>query len=266
MPHFTNDGHALYYEVHGKGHPVVLVHGGAVSFERNYAMFGWIERLNARGLQVIGLDSRGHGKSDKPREARAYGTINMAGDVLALLAHLDIDRASIVGYSIGGAIALHLVHVYPERFSNAALVAVGDGLLGLPPYAFATVLPVVAAVLSRSEYPGDLPRHVAAYWKFIHDAGGDWLAGVAAASASYPPLSVEEASRIEVPVLVISGELDPVLGRAPRLARALARGRYLEVAGADHFALAADAGTQAAVAQFLADGAVRAYSVDRSAK
>jgi len=132
MPHFTNDGHALYYEVHGKGHPVVLVHGGAVSFERNYAMFGWIERLNASGLQVIGLDSRGHGKSAKPREARAYGTTNMAGDVLALLAHLDIERASIVGYSIGGAIALHLAHAHPERVSSAALVAVGDGLLGLP--------------------------------------------------------------------------------------------------------------------------------------
>jgi len=67
-------------------------------------------------------------------------------------------------------------------------------------------------------------------------------------------------------VLVVSGERDPVLGRAPRLAQALGRGRYLEVAGADHFALAADAGTQAAVAQFLADGAVCAYSTDRSAK
>ena len=247
----SNEGLALYYEVHGTGHPVVLLHGGTVSFERNFAMFGWIERLNERGFQVIGLDSRGHGKSDKSHDARAYGTTNMASDVLALLGHLKLDRVSIVGYSIGCAIALHLLHAHPGRFSSAALVAIGDGSLGFPPHAFATVLPGVVDALSRPEYPIDLPRHMATYWKFAAESGGDRHAAVAAASASYPPLSVEDASRIEVPVLVVSGERDSVLGRGPRLAQALARGRYLEVAGADHFALAADRSTQMAVAEFL---------------
>ena len=255
MPHFANDGLSLHYEVHGKGHPAVLLHGGCVSFERNYAMFGWIERLNVRGLQVIGLDSRGHGKSDKPHDPEAYGTARMAGDVLALLRHLKLDRVSVVGYSIGCAIALHLLHSHPDRFSGSVLVAIGDGAVGLPPFAFASVLPLVVDSLSRSEYPADLPRHVAAYWKFVVDSGGDRQAAIAAASGSYPPLSIEDAARIEVPVLVVSGERDPVLGRGPRLAKALGRGRYLEVAGADHFALAADTGTQAAVADFLAGGA-----------
>jgi non-heme chloroperoxidase len=94
VPHFTNDGLTLYYEVHGEGLPVVLIHGGTVSFERHYAMYGWIERLNERGLQVIGLDFRGRGKSDKPYDAQAYGTANLASDVLALLDHLKLDRVA----------------------------------------------------------------------------------------------------------------------------------------------------------------------------
>ena len=63
MPTVDNHGIPIHYEVHGSGHPVVLVHGGTVSFKNNYADFGWIESLNDNGLQVIGLDLRGHGKS-----------------------------------------------------------------------------------------------------------------------------------------------------------------------------------------------------------
>jgi pimeloyl-ACP methyl ester carboxylesterase len=251
VPHFTNEGLKLHYEVHGKGAPVLLLHGGTVSFERNFAMFGWIEALNARGMQVIGLDFRGHGKSDKPHEVAAYGTTNLAGDVLALLDHLKLRRVAIVGYSIGSAIALHLLHTHPGRFSKAALVATGDGLLGHLPHTFAVVLPFLAVALPRPVYPADLPSHVAAYWKFVTETGGDRQALAAFASARYPPLAAEEAAKIETPVLVVSGGHDLVLGRGPRVAKALAHGSYLEVAGADHFSLAADESVQVAIAEFL---------------
>ena len=254
--HFGNGGLTLHYEIHGKGAPVVLLHGITVSFERNYADCGWIERLNGQGLQVIGLDFRGHGRSDKPVDSAAYGTASLAGDVLALLAHLRLDRVAVVGYSLGSAIALHLLHAHPARFSRAVLIATGDGLLGLPPHTSAALLPQLAEALSRAEYPGDLPRHVAAYWKLVTESGGDRRAAVAAASAVYPPLAAAAAAGIAAPVLVVSGERDPVLGRGPRLAQALAQGRYLEVPGADHFALAADRGAQVAVAAFLACGDV----------
>lgn len=252
MSDFFNQGVRLHYEVHGTGTPVVMLHGVVASFERNYAMFGWVEQFTQRGMQVIGLDFRGHGHSDKPTLAAAYGTTNMANDVLALLDHLQIKQAMVVGYSLGTAVTLHLLHTHPQRFTAAALVATGDGLLGFPPYDFAQLMPQLAAVLERPTYPKELPRHTTVYWNFAHAGGQAQVAAVLAATqATYPPLSPEEAAHIQAPVLVVSGGLDPVLGQAPRLAAQLGHGRYLEIAGADHFSLAADPEVQTQVADFL---------------
>jgi pimeloyl-ACP methyl ester carboxylesterase len=229
----------------------VLLHGGTVSFKHNYADFGWIQALNDTGFQVIGLDFRGHGNSAKPHDVESYGTANLASDVIALLDHLNLRRASLIAYSIGTVVALHLMQFAPERFDRAALVATGDGLIGHPPHTFAQILPALALVLDRTEYPRDLPKHLAAYWNFVVATGGDKLALQALAQASYPPPSPAEASAIAMPTLVVSGQNDLVLGRGPRLAQALGCGEYLEVAGADHFSLAADTSTKAAVSRFL---------------
>ncbi len=251
MGRFTHDGCSLHYEIHGEGRPVVLLHGICVSFAGNYGAWGWIEALGSRGFQTIGLDFRGHGGSDKPHDAAAYGTETLAGDVLALLDHLRIARASLVGYSLGSKIALHLLHAAPGRAGPSVLVATGDGLIGHPPFDSAHILPQIAAAVSRAEFPADLPAHAATYWTFATKIGGDREAAAAAARASYPPCDAAELARVAAPVLVISGERDPVLGRGPRLAQALPRGRYLEIAGADHFQLAARDAVRAAAAEFL---------------
>lgn len=252
MPSFQNADIRLHCEVHGDGQPVVFLHGGTVDFKANFAAFGWPAKFVARGFQVVGLDFRGHGKSDKPHDARSYGTANVAADVVALLDHLGLDRVDLVAYSIGTAIALHLLQTIPQRLGRVALVATGDGLVGLPPHELSRVLPALAVVADRSEYPQDLPKHAAAYWNFIEAAGGDRAALKAFALADYPPLSAADALGIEHPILVVSGDSDRVLGRGARLANALGNARYLEVAGADHFSLAADAAVQDAVATFIA--------------
>jgi pimeloyl-ACP methyl ester carboxylesterase len=252
MSKFLNNGVQLHYEVHGTGAPVLLLHGIVASFERNYAMFGWVESLTQRGLQVIGLDFRGHGHSDQPTRADAYGVENLASDVMALLDHLQLKQAMLVGYSLGTAIALHLLHTYPARFTRGVLVATGDGLLGFPPYDFAQLMPQLATVLARPTYPADLPRHTAAYWNFAQAGGeGQAAAALAMAQATYPPLSLEDAADLQTPVLVVSGERDPVLGQGPRLAAQLGQGHYLEIPGGNHFSLAADPSVQAQVADFL---------------
>jgi pimeloyl-ACP methyl ester carboxylesterase len=175
----------------------------------------------------------------------------VAADVVALLDHLGLDRVDLVAYSIGTAAALHLLQTLPTRFGRVALVATGDGLVGLPPHEFSRVLPALAVVADRSEYPQDLPKHAAAYWTFIQATGGDRAALKAFAEASYPPLSVGEAKNIKHPVLIVSGDNDKVLGRGPRLSAALGNATYLEVQGADHFSLAPDETVQDAVADFL---------------
>lgn len=251
MTELTHQGLRLHYEIHGHGAPVVLLHGGGASFERNYAMFGWTQCLNRAHLQVIGLDFRGHGGSDKPHDSQAYGTVKLASDVLALLDHLQLQQVRLIGYSIGSAIALHLLHAHPGRVSRAVLLATGDGLVGLGPHSLANVMPQIAQALARLSYPKDLPRHLAAYWNFTQASDGDRLAVLALAQANYPPLTRDAAASIHVPVLVVSGDSDPVLGRGPQLAALLGQGRYLEIKDADHFALAADPATQMAIASFM---------------
>jgi len=251
MPYLRNRNVHLHYEVHGEGHPVVLLHGATVSFKYNYANFGWIQILNEAGFQVIGLDFRGHGNSAKPHDVSSYGTANLASDVIALLDHLKTQRTSLIGYSIGTVIALHLMQHSAERFDRAALVATGDGLIGHLPYTFPETLPKLAQVLEREIYPDDLPKHLAAYWNFVAVTAGDKLALRALTQAGYAPVTIAQAAAIAVPTLVISAENDMVLGRGPHLAQSLGCGQYLEVAGADHFSLAADTSTKAAVAHFL---------------
>lgn len=252
MPSLTHAGLRLHYEIHGTGTPVILLHGATVSFAFNYAGTGWIEPLTARGLQVIGLDFRGHGKSDKPHDAAAYGTAILADDVLALMDHLQLERAALLGYSIGTAVALHLTHTVPARITRAALVATGDGLIGHKPHEFARIMPPLGPLTERTAFPTDMPPHLAAYWTLIERTGGDRVAMKALSGGAYPHLTAEQAANIAAPVLVVSGALDSVTGRGPRVAAALGYGRYHEVPGGDHFSLAADAGVQAMVAQFIA--------------
>lgn len=251
MPVVHNNSIGIHYEVHGSGQPVVLLHGATVNFRANYGAVGWVKALNEGGFQVIGLDFRGHGKSDKPHERDAYGSAALASDVLAVLDQMGLAQVAVVGYSIGTAVTLHLLQTQPTRFTKAVLLATGDGLIGLGPHTFERTMPALAPVLERSEYPKDMPKHLAAYWNFVAATGGDREALRALSLASYPVLTNVEAAAITVPTLVISGEKDLVLGQGPRLAAALGSGQYLEIAGADHFTLASDPAVLTAVSSFL---------------
>lgn len=251
MPLVSNHSVGVHYEVHGSGQPVVLLHGATVNFKANYGGFGWTKALNEAGFQVIGLDFRGHGASDKPHESSAYGSAMLASDVRAVLDHLGVAQTAIVGYSIGTVVALHLLQTQPARFTRAVLLATGDGLIGLGNHTFARTMPALAPVLDRSEYPKDLPKHLAAYWNFINATGGDRAALRALSLGDYPALTAAEAAAVTVPTLVISGEKDLVLGQGPQLAAALGQGQYQEIAGADHFSIATDPVVKAAVVDFL---------------
>lgn len=251
---FQHAGLRLHYEIHGQGLPVLLLHGITVSFAGNFAPFGWIAALNARGLQVIGLDFPGHGGSDKPHDPSAYGTTALGQAVLALLDQLGLERVGLLGYSLGSIVALDLLHRQPARWAPSVLIATGDGLLGLPPHTPAQLMPRLAAALRRPEKPRDLPDHVAQYWRFAEKIGGDREAAAVCAGASYPPCRTDQAAQVQAPVLVISGAQDPVLGQGPRLAAALPQGRYLEIAGTDHFQLAGHPQAITAAAEFLAAG------------
>jgi len=115
---FNSNGVRIRYVDHGTGEPVVLVHGYTNVIERAWIETGVLPNL-AKDHRVIALDLRGHGKSDKPHDPKAYAELGQ--DVVRLLGHLNIPQAHIVGYSLGGVITAKLLTTNPDRFITSTL-------------------------------------------------------------------------------------------------------------------------------------------------
>jgi non-heme chloroperoxidase len=120
---FDSNGVKISYTVQGKGEPVVLIHGWLSSAGINWALPG-VSALLAKDYQVIALDVRGHGASDKPTREDAYGA-ELVEDVVRLLDHLKIKKAHIVGYSMGGIIAGNFMVKHPDRVLTGTLGGMG---------------------------------------------------------------------------------------------------------------------------------------------
>jgi pimeloyl-ACP methyl ester carboxylesterase len=122
--HFLDsNGVRIHYIVVGEGEPVLLIHGFSVDIGRNWAAPGIIKALS-RDYQVIALDNRGHGQSDRPHDPKKYGA-EMTEDAVRLLDHLKIDKAHVVGYSMGGRITAELLASHPDRLLTATLGGFG---------------------------------------------------------------------------------------------------------------------------------------------
>jgi pimeloyl-ACP methyl ester carboxylesterase len=111
------NGINLYYEIHGSGRPLILLHGGLGSGE----MFGPVLPTLSERHQVVAPDLQGHGRTadiDRPLDVRL-----MAGDIAALIDHLELDKPDLVGYSLGGGVALQTAARYPAKIRRLVLVS-----------------------------------------------------------------------------------------------------------------------------------------------
>lgn len=111
------NGINLYYETHGAGRPIILLHGGLGSGE----MFGPVLPALATGRQVIAVDLQGHGRTadiDRPIEIQL-----MADDIAALIDHLGLDKPDLVGYSLGGGVAFFTAVKYPEKIGKLVIAS-----------------------------------------------------------------------------------------------------------------------------------------------
>jgi pimeloyl-ACP methyl ester carboxylesterase len=120
---FDSNGVRIHYIVVGEGEPVLLIHGFSVDIGRNWATPGIIKALS-RDYQVIALDNRGHGQSDKPHDPKKYGA-EMTEDAVRLLDHLKTDKAHVVGYSMGARVTAELLASHPDRLLTATLGGFG---------------------------------------------------------------------------------------------------------------------------------------------
>src|SRR5690242_14817442 len=128
MPSFSHDGVEIAFLDQGEGDPIVLVHGFASNKEVNWATPSWLATLTSAGRRAIALDNRGHGASTKLYDPAAYHSRLMAEDVRALLDHLGLRRADVMGYSMGARITAYLALAHPDRVRSAVLGGLGSQL------------------------------------------------------------------------------------------------------------------------------------------
>jgi pimeloyl-ACP methyl ester carboxylesterase len=246
MPHLRHGDLDIAFLDEGAGEPVVLVHGFASTKEVNWVAPGWIATLTKAGRRAIALDNRGHGASTKFYEPAAYDTRRMAADVIVLLDHLGLERADVMGYSMGARITAFLALDHPERVRSAILGGLGmhlvDGV-GLPEsIAEALEAPSLADVKDET---GRMFR------SFAEQTKSDLKALAACIRGSRQTLTRPEAERIRVPVLIAVGTKDTVAGSAHDLAALIPGAEVLDIPGRDHMLAVGDRAFKAGVLDFL---------------
>jgi len=250
MPRFTRDGVEIAFLDEGEGEPIVLVHGFASTKEVNWVFPGWVTTLTRAGRRVIALDNRGHGESAKLYDPAAYHSSLMAEDVRALLDHLGLGYADVMGYSMGARITAFLTLAHPKRVRSAVLGGLGirlvDGV-GLPEtVAQALEAPSLADVADPTGYM---------FRAFAEQTHSDLRALAACMRGSRQTLSPSEVGRIAVPALVAVGSKDPVAGSAEHLAALIPGARALIIPGRDHMLAVGDRAFKTGVLEFLAQRA-----------
>jgi pimeloyl-ACP methyl ester carboxylesterase len=248
MQRFQHDGVAIAFLDEGEGEPIVLVHGFASTAEVNWVHPGWVATLTKANRRVIALDNRGHGASGKLYDPAAYHTTVMAEDVRALMDHLYLATADVMGYSMGARITAFLALAHPARLRKAVLGGLGSHLIdgvGLPEsIAEALEVPSLADVQDRTGRT---------FRAFAEQTRSDLAALAACIRGSRQTLSRGEAAAIRAPVLVAVGSKDAVAGSAQELAALLPFGRALDIPGRDHMLAVGDRVFKEGVLAFLAE-------------
>lgn len=242
----------IHFEVHGEGMSLVLMHGWSGNIDLNWKFTGWINELRTK-RQVIAIEIRGHGDSDKPHDPGAYSYGAMSKDVIAVMDHLRIERADFVGYSLGAFVGVVLLGHEPDRLNSAVLMGVGD-----EDDESLALAPQIAAAL-RAESPTDIDDpEVVAYRLIVDfDPRNDREALAVAALTMWPDgypfaLGGPGLADVEAPVLIVNGSEDlPYARTDDMLAAAIPGARLVEIAGADHLSVVTDPRFRDEVLAFL---------------
>ncbi|HWM93151.1 MAG TPA: alpha/beta hydrolase [Thermoanaerobaculia bacterium] len=263
---FDSNGVKIRYVTEGTGEPVVLIHGWmADSSMWGQDRSGNTKLTGADGFQLIALDCRGHGKSDKPHEPEKYGP-EMAADVVRLLDHLKIEKAHLIGYSSGAFIAGKVAATHPERVLSVVYAGQAPVITeAMKPSDFSEV-DVFAKAVDEGKglgayiievIPDGNPKPTEDFANAIANSlyGDKDVKAFAAAGRGFKNLdvTVEQLAKCTAPTLFIHGgnESDHVKNRVATVRGLLGRGEVRIVEGGDHMTTLAKPEFSSAILEFL---------------
>lgn len=223
----SSDAQRIAYECIGTGRPVVFLHGLSDS-RHSWHEMGYVEPLLTAGRQVISMDCRGHGDSGKPHDAAAYAPRRRAEDVVSVLDAVGVEKADLVGFSMGGGIALATAGFFPHRVSRLVVIAAHPFAQDMTPF--------------RQVLSGGIRG-----WIDLLEANGLQLSAEARQRIMANDLDALRACvgkdrtdssalvcRLHSPLLAIAGSLDPASAAVQRFAE-LAGGEFQAIKGRNHF-------------------------------
>ena len=193
------NGINLYYETHGTGRPLILLHGGLGSGE----MFGPILPALAADHQVIAVDLQGHGRTadiDRPIDTRL-----MADDIVALIGHLGLDRPDVMGYSLGGGVAFWTAVKHPELVGRLVVIAANMSRNAIYPEMLAQQGQVGPDAV---EFLKDTPMYEVYQRVAPRPEGFPRLLGKMGESMSHDFDFSEEVRGLKVPTLIAAADAD----------------------------------------------------------
>jgi pimeloyl-ACP methyl ester carboxylesterase len=260
MQHFSSDGVDIAYLDFAptgapRGEAIMLVHGFGSTHAVNWVNTLWVKTLTHAGYRVIAHDNRGHGMSEKLYEPAMYDSSIMASDVARLMDHLGIERAHVMGYSMGARISAHLALDAPQRVGALLLGGLGIHLVegvGLP-----------LGIADAMDAPSleSLSDPMQRMFRAFADANkSDRRALAACIRGSRQTLNASDVARITAPTLVSVGTNDPIAGAPQPLAALLPHGNAFDVVGRDHNLAVGDRTHKEAVLAFLAEHSAGVHS------
>ncbi len=235
------DGTRIYYEVRGQGEPVVLIHGFTGTGE-SWKKSPVYSLLLQNGFQVITLDLRGNGQSDKPHEAGAYEHNAEVKDVMDLASKLRLKKYLVAGYSRGSIIAAELI-TKDKRIKKAVLGGMGADFTN-PNWP--------RRIMFYRALSGDSVPELTDFLKSVQDRNLDQVA-LAHQQKAQPATAPTTLAKVKIPVLVISGKKDNDNGVAEDLAKLLPYGKSMRVPGNHNTTMQSQAFAEAVTA-FLCTG------------
>jgi pimeloyl-ACP methyl ester carboxylesterase len=235
MAQFTSDGLALAYDDFGPQDAkkaIVLVHGFSANRHENWKRMGWYDALAAKGIRGLAFDNRGHGESAKPHAPEKYAREAMARDVFALMDHAGIERAHLLGFSMGSHIALTAALLDGGRIDHLVVSGVGGRIFepARDPEAMAEAMEAA----SPDQIADPMLK---SFRHFADEQKEDRLALAACSRGSRTPFTPDSLMAIRRPTLVIAGQRDQLAGPPQGLANAIPGAKAVSVPGCDHFSL-----------------------------